>query len=65
MPRSPAARITAKVRYGLQALSGARYSRRVDSDLPILTTGTRTSAERLLRAQLTWTGASYPPMSRL
>ena len=43
--------MTAKARYGLQALSGARYSSRVDSDLPSFTTGTRTRAERLLRAQ--------------
>ena len=50
--------MTAKARYGLQALSGDRYSIRVDSDLPGLTTGTRTSAERLLRAHDTWMGAS-------
>ena len=50
--------MTAKARYGLQAVSGARYSIRVDSFLPRLTTGTRTRAERLLRAQDTWMGAS-------
>ena len=50
--------MTAKARYGLHALSGARYSSRVDSALPCLTTGTRTSAERLLRAQPMCTGAS-------
>ena len=50
--------MTAKARYGLQALSGDRYSIRVDSLLPGLTTGTRTRAERLFRAQETWIGAS-------
>ena len=58
MPFSPAARMTAKARYGLQAGSGARYSIRVESTLPRLITGTRTSADRLLRAHERWTGAS-------
>ena len=64
MPFSPAARITEKARYGLHAGSGARYSMRVDWTLR-LATGTRTSAERLLRAQLTYAGASKPGTSRL
>ena len=58
--------MTEKARYGLQAGSSARYSRRVPwSSLPRLGTGTRTSAERLLRAQEMWTGASKPATSRL
>ena len=57
--------MTAKARYGLQALSGERNSTRVDSSLPGLTTGTLTRADRLLRAQETWIGASYPETSRL
>ena len=57
--------MTAKARYGLQALSGERYSIRVDSYFPCLTTGTRTRAERLLWAQDTWMGASYPDTRRL
>src|SRR5262245_13359410 len=65
MPRSPAARMTEKARYGLQAGSGERYSMRVEDCLPALVTGMRTSAERLLRAQVTNVGASYPVMSRL
>src|SRR5437660_1633859 len=65
MPLSPAARTTAKVRYGLHAGSGERYSMRVESLRFFFGTGTRTSAERLLRAQLTYTGASYPATNRL
>ena len=53
MPLRPAASITENARYGLQAGSGDRYSMRTDDSLPVLVTGTRTSAERLLRAQLT------------
>src|SRR5436190_7979209 len=64
MPRIPAASITEKARYGLQAGSGARYSIRVDDAL-FLAIGTRTSAERMFRAQLTYTGASKPGISRL
>ncbi len=44
---------TANARYGLQAGSGERYSIRVASSLPGLYCGTRTSAERLRRAQQT------------
>ncbi len=65
MPSRPAARITEKARYGLQAGSGARYSMRVASGLPGLAEGTRTRADWLLRAQATCTGASKPPTSRL
>src|SRR3954452_5778163 len=64
MPRSPAASITEKARYGLHAGSGARYSMRVEAAL-FLAIGTRTRAERLFRAQLTYTGASNPGISRL
>ena len=53
MPLRPAASITAKARYGLQAGSGARYSQRVAASLPGLYMGTRTRAERLRRAQAT------------
>ncbi len=65
MPFRPAASITENARYGLQAGSGARYSMRVDAALPDLVIGTRTRAERLLRAHDTYTGASNPGMSRL
>src|SRR5690606_20893492 len=64
-PFRPAASMTEKARYGLQAGSGARYSMRVEDSLPDLARGTRTSADRLLRAQETCTGASEPGMSRL
>ena len=57
--------MTAKHRYGFAAESGARYSIRVESDFDGLTVGIRTSAERLLRAQLTCTGASWPGTRRL
>src|SRR6476646_4479168 len=65
MPSRPAARITEKARYGLQAGSGERYSKRPDESLPDLLMGTRTSAERWLRAHATCEGASVPTMSRL
>ena len=50
--------MTEKARYGLQAGSGERNSIRVELSLPTFVTGTRTRAERLLRAQHTYTGAS-------
>ncbi len=53
MPLSPAASITEKARYGLHAGSGERNSMRVELSLPRFGIGTRTSAERLLRAQHT------------
>src|ERR671924_2386499 len=65
IPASPAASITAKARYGLHAGSGERNSMRVADSLPGLYMGTRTSADRFLRAQHTYTGASYPGTSRL
>src|SRR5262249_57882611 len=61
----PAARITENARYGLHAGSGERNSTRVELSWPRFGSGTRTSAERLLRAQHTYTGASYPTTSRL
>ena len=60
MPRMPAASSTLNARYGLHAGSGERYSMRVALGLPRLATGTRISPLRLLRAQLTCTGASKP-----
>src|SRR3954453_19131733 len=65
MPRMPAANITANARYGLHAGSGERNSIRVALGLPRLATGTRTRPLRLLRAHVTWTGASNPGTSRL
>src|SRR5262249_25243332 len=59
---SPAASIRLNARYGLQAGSGERNSIRVESSFPFFASGTRTSAERLFRAQHTYTGASYPTM---
>src|SRR5881227_3763872 len=60
MPLMPAARITENARYGLQAGSGERNSMRVEDSLPLRPPGTRTSADRLLRAHATYTGASLP-----
>src|SRR5689334_13767630 len=65
MPLSPAASIAENDRYGLHAGSGERNSIRTDSFLPRFDNGTRTNAERLLRAQHLYTGASYPGISRL
>ena len=65
MPLRPAASITENARYGLHAGSGERNSMRVELSLPFFGSGTRTSADRLLRAQHTYTGASYPTISRL
>src|SRR5207248_3614067 len=65
IPASPAASIAANARYGLHAGSGERNSMRVADSLPGLYIGTRTSAERLRRAQHTYTGASYPGTRRL
>src|ERR1700681_3580682 len=65
MPFSPAASMTENPRYGVQAGSGARNSMRVESLLPFFGNGTRTRAERWLRAQHLYTGASYPGISRL
>src|SRR5436190_582355 len=64
MPRSPAASIIENARYGLHAGSGERNSMRVELSLPLLGTGTRTSADSLLRAHETCTGASYPSIRR-
>ena len=58
-------RISANARYGLHAGSGARYSIRADASLPGFVSGTRTSAERLLTPQQTYSGASNPGTSRL
>src|SRR5450759_1034034 len=65
MPLRPAANITENARYGLHAGSGDRNSMRVELSLPFLVTGTRTSADRLFRAQQTYTGASYRTLRRL
>ena len=51
MPARPAARVTAKARYGLAAESIERSSMRAEDALFGLYIGTRTSAERLLRPQ--------------
>ncbi len=64
-PCIPAASRTLNARYGLHAGSGERYSIRVAALLPRRFTGMRMSPLRLLRAQLTWTGASKPGTSRL
>ena len=58
MPSRPAASIAANARYGLQLGSGQRSSSRVASGRPRLACGMRISAERLMRAQLMYTGAS-------
>src|SRR5215472_10188379 len=60
MPLRPAARITAKARYGLQAASTERNSTRVELPLCGLYIGTRMRAERLLCPQQTYAGASPP-----
>src|SRR5919198_1424830 len=65
IPASPAASMAANARYGLHAGSGERNSTRVADSLPGLYIGTRTSALRFRRAQQTYTGASYPGISRL
>src|SRR3954468_9006489 len=65
MPLRPAASSTAKVRYGLHAVSGERISMRVEPPLFGLYIGTRTSAERLLWPQQMKAGASFSPDSRL
>src|SRR3954469_12801390 len=65
MPRRPAASITENARYGLHAGSGERNSMRVESFLPRFGSGTRTNADRLLRAQQMYAGASYPGINRL
>src|SRR6478736_2572773 len=65
MPARPAASMAENARYGLHAGSGERYSIRVAPSLPGLYSGTRTNAERLRRAQQTYTGASNPGISRL
>ena len=65
MPFMPAARTTAKARYGLQAASTVRSSTRVDWPLSGLYIGTRIIAERLLWPQQTYDGASPPNISRL
>src|SRR5919198_3603758 len=65
MPVRPAASMAANARYGLHAGSGERNSTRVADSLPGLYIGTRTSALRFRRAQHTYTGASYPGISRL
>src|SRR5271165_3095067 len=60
MPLSPAARITANARYGLQAASTDRNSTRVALPFCGLYIGTRTRAERLLWPQHTYAGARGP-----
>src|ERR1700754_4033389 len=65
MPRRPAARSTAKVRYGLQAESGLRTSTRRDAALRGVYIGTRTRAERLAAPHDAAVGASPPCTSRL
>ncbi len=65
MPLSPAASTTEKARYGLHDGSGARNSMREESAFPALIGGTFTTTERLLLAQLTYTGASNPVTRRL
>src|ERR671937_1166217 len=64
-PGRPAASMAANARYGLHAGSGERNSILVADSLPGLYMGTRTSADRFLRAQHTYTGASYPGTRRL
>ena len=65
MPCRPAPRITAKARYGLQALSSVRISTRRVDDLPGEYIGTRTSADRFACPQQMFVGASPPTISRL
>jgi hypothetical protein len=65
IPAIPAASISAKARYGLAAESMERSSIRAEDPLFGLYIGTRTSAERLLRPQQMYAGASPPPASRL
>src|SRR4029079_3716516 len=60
MPFNPAARITAKARYGLQAASTERNSTRVELPFCGLYIGTRIRAERLLCPQHTYAGGSPP-----
>src|SRR5215469_18639335 len=60
MPWSPAARITANARYGLQAASTERNSTLVEFPFCGLYIGTRTRADRLLCPQQTYAGASPP-----
>jgi hypothetical protein len=50
MPSRPAVSMVAKTRYGLQAGSAARYSRRVAFSLPRRNSGTRMRSDRLRRA---------------
>ena len=58
-PSRPAAIITANARYVLDEGSGQRTSARVPSiDLPGETFGTRISAERFVRPQVRYVGAS-------
>src|SRR2546425_7218586 len=64
-PARPAASMAENARYGLHAGSGERYSMRVAPSFPGLYIGTRTSADRLRRAQHTYTGASKPGINRL
>ena len=60
MPFRPAARITAKARYGLHAASTERNSTRVALPFCGLYIGTRTRADRLLCPQHMYAGASPP-----
>src|SRR2546429_8011746 len=60
MPLSPAARITANARYGLQAASTERNSTRVELPFCGLDIGPRIRAERVLCPQHTQAGASPP-----
>ena len=58
-PSRPAAIIAAKARYVFDDGSGQRTSTRVPSmDLPGETIGTRMSAERFVRPQVRYVGAS-------
>ena len=65
MPSRPARNITARARYGLQLGSQQRNSIRADDWRLLLGRGTRISASRFTRPQLTKTGASYPGTRRL
>ena len=65
IPFNPAARITAKARYGLHAESGERNSIRVEFGLFGFYIGIRTSELRLCGPQEINAGASPPPCKRL
>ena len=64
-PSSPAASITEKAKYGLQAGSGDWYSSREDHGCVLFSEGIRIRSDPLTRAHDMYMGASYPGTSRL